>query len=78
MRVCFNWQNFPDNNFLTRKHCDVFWSRLSPYEWQETSNSEDSETNDNSNFSVMNSLWYGAGALMQQGSDITPRSISTR
>ena len=30
------------------------------------------------NFGVLDSLWFGIGALMQQGSDVSPRSISTR
>ena len=29
-------------------------------------------------FSVVNSLWFALGAFMQQGIDITPRSISGR
>ena len=29
-------------------------------------------------FSVINSLWFALGAFMQQGIDITPRSISGR
>lgn len=29
-------------------------------------------------FSVMNSLWFALGAFMQQGCDISPRSISGR
>ena len=30
------------------------------------------------NFGLLDSLWFGMGTLMQQGSDISPRSISTR
>lgn len=29
-------------------------------------------------FSIMNSLWFALGAFMQQGCDISPRSISGR
>ncbi len=29
-------------------------------------------------FSVMNSLWFALGALMQQGTDLAPRSLSGR
>lgn len=29
-------------------------------------------------FSILNSLWFALGAIMQQGSDISPRSISGR
>ena len=29
-------------------------------------------------FSLCNSMWFTVGSLMQQGSDLTPKSISTR
>merc|ERR1719189_1874638 len=49
-------------------------SRFSPYEWQiEESMSGTTVSN---HFSVINSLWFALGAFMQQGIDITPRSIS--
>lgn len=51
-------------------------SRFSPYEWQiEESMSGTTVSN---HFSVINSLWFALGAFMQQGIDITPRSISGR
>jgi len=51
-------------------------SRFSPYEWQiEESISGTTVSN---HFSVINSLWFALGAFMQQGIDITPRSISGR
>ena len=50
--------------------------RFSPYEWQiEESISGTTVSN---HFSVINSLWFALGAFMQQGIDITPRSISGR
>ncbi|XP_041463954.1 glutamate receptor 2-like [Lytechinus variegatus] len=64
--------------------------RFSSSEWRiETDNSDDVSngnrvagagkgvkwTND---FYILNSLWFALGALMQQGSDILPRSISGR
>jgi hypothetical protein len=37
-----------------------------------------SGTTVSNHFSVVNSLWFALGAFMQQGIDITPRSISGR
>ncbi|KAL5011752.1 hypothetical protein ScPMuIL_010303 [Solemya velum] len=48
-------------------------SRFSPTEWHVDDDS--SITND---FTISNSLWYSLGAFMQQGCDISPRSISGR
>ncbi|XP_069128791.1 glutamate receptor 4-like [Argopecten irradians] len=47
--------------------------RFSPYEWK-----ENSATGPSDDFSMLNSLWSNLGALMMQGSDIFPRSISGR
>ncbi|XP_075429521.1 glutamate receptor 3 isoform X4 [Ascaphus truei] len=57
-------------------------SRFSPYEWH----LEDSdEARDPQNppdppneFGIFNSLWFSLGAFMQQGCDISPRSLSGR
>ncbi|XP_076118195.1 glutamate receptor 3-like isoform X1 [Mytilus galloprovincialis] len=51
----------------------VLIGRFSPYEWQNNSNTGPSE-----DFSVLNSLWSSFGALLQQGSDFLPSSISGR
>ncbi|XP_039287193.1 glutamate receptor 1-like isoform X1 [Nilaparvata lugens] len=66
-------------------------SRFSPYEWRLISYAE--ETNHHNmlhqvpgatpsvlanDFSILNSLWFSLGAFMQQGCDISPRSISGR
>uniref|UniRef100_A0A671TMF1 Glutamate receptor n=1 Tax=Sparus aurata TaxID=8175 RepID=A0A671TMF1_SPAAU len=48
-------------------------SRFSPYEWQDKETPE--YTND---FGIFNSLWFSLGAFMQQGCDISPRSLSGR
>ncbi|KAK7793358.1 hypothetical protein R5R35_008509 [Gryllus longicercus] len=64
-------------------------SRFSPYEWRLLHYPEEahaaaaaagggapaSVAND---FSILNSLWFALGAFMQQGCDISPRSISGR
>ncbi|CAH0577972.1 unnamed protein product [Chrysodeixis includens] len=63
-------------------------SRFSPYEWRVVSFS-DSQNSDHSDvgnskttvvneFSFWNSMWFSLGSFMQQGSDITPRSVSGR
>ncbi|XP_028276980.1 glutamate receptor 1-like [Parambassis ranga] len=56
-------------------------SRFSPYEWKNEDSDEQKEkeapehTND---FGIFNSLWFSLGAFMQQGCDISPRSLSGR
>ncbi|KAF4529000.1 hypothetical protein B566_EDAN017398 [Ephemera danica] len=51
-------------------------SRFSPYEWRvEETLAGTTVSND---FSILNSLWFALGAFMQQGCDISPRSISGR
>ncbi|BFZ14513.1 hypothetical protein BsWGS_17551 [Bradybaena similaris] len=49
-------------------------SRFSPNEWH-LSESEQAIAND---FSISNSLWFTLGAFMQQGCDISPRSVPGR
>ncbi|KAH9510010.1 hypothetical protein Btru_044826 [Bulinus truncatus] len=49
-------------------------SRFSPNEWH-LSGIQHSVAND---FSISNSLWFSLGAFMQQGCDISPRSLSGR
>uniref|UniRef100_A0A8B9H8X6 Glutamate receptor n=1 Tax=Astyanax mexicanus TaxID=7994 RepID=A0A8B9H8X6_ASTMX len=51
-------------------------SRFSPYEWHSEDSEEGPEhTNE---FGIFNSLWFSLGAFMQQGCDISPRSLSGR
>ncbi|XP_050440988.1 glutamate receptor ionotropic, kainate 2-like isoform X2 [Adelges cooleyi] len=60
-------------------------ARFSPYEWDDpnsggvwnNSNSDFSPSNSN-RFSLSNSFWFTIGSLMQQGSDIYPKAISTK
>uniref|UniRef100_A0A8C9WVC1 Glutamate receptor n=1 Tax=Scleropages formosus TaxID=113540 RepID=A0A8C9WVC1_SCLFO len=55
-------------------------SRFSPYEWH-TEEYEDGQiqTSESTNeFGIFNSLWFSLGAFMQQGCDISPRSLSGR
>ncbi|KAL4717856.1 hypothetical protein ACJJTC_001005 [Scirpophaga incertulas] len=64
-------------------------SKFSPYEWRfiafgESQPSEQSEcspppkTDFVNEFNFGNSMWFSLGSFMQQGSDITPRSMSGR
>ncbi|XP_075228817.1 glutamate receptor IB [Lycorma delicatula] len=66
-------------------------SRFSPYEWRLISYAEETHHHNMlhqvpgaapsvlaNDFSILNSLWFSLGAFMQQGCDISPRSISGR
>ncbi|XP_073424015.1 glutamate receptor 1 isoform X6 [Dendrobates tinctorius] len=56
-------------------------SRFSPYEWhnEDFEEGKDPPSTDHSNeFGIFNSLWFSLGAFMQQGCDISPRSLSGR
>ncbi|CAL1535038.1 unnamed protein product [Lymnaea stagnalis] len=54
--------------------------RFSPYEWDTSPHGITSEPHrqDRPSFNLANTVWFSLGALMQQGSDIYPRSISGR
>uniref|UniRef100_A0A672SS60 Glutamate receptor n=1 Tax=Sinocyclocheilus grahami TaxID=75366 RepID=A0A672SS60_SINGR len=49
-------------------------SRFSPYEWHR----EEKQPEHTNEFGIFNSLWFSLGAFMQQGCDISPRSLSGR
>ncbi|XP_056129279.1 glutamate receptor 1a isoform X3 [Lampris incognitus] len=62
-------------------------SRFSPYEWhaEDYDDTGDPQTptqgsasNGTNEFGIFNSLWFSLGAFMQQGCDISPRSLSGR
>ncbi|XP_073710173.1 glutamate receptor 3b isoform X3 [Misgurnus anguillicaudatus] len=57
-------------------------SRFSPYEWHldESDEAKDPQTPPDppNDFGIFNSLWFSLGAFMQQGCDISPRSLSGR
>nr|XP_014348108.1 PREDICTED: glutamate receptor 4 isoform X2 [Latimeria chalumnae] len=57
-------------------------SRFSPYEWhtEEPEDGKDGLPSDQppNEFGIFNSLWFSLGAFMQQGCDISPRSLSGR
>ncbi|XP_041357415.1 glutamate receptor 2-like [Gigantopelta aegis] len=48
--------------------------RFSPFEW----NVDETGAEAQNSFNMRNTLWFTLGALMQQGSDISPRSMSGR
>ncbi|XP_024943087.1 glutamate receptor ionotropic, kainate 2 isoform X6 [Cephus cinctus] len=53
-------------------------ARFSPYEWENPHPcNAQSEVLENE-FTLLNSLWFTIGSLMQQGSDIAPKAVSTR
>ncbi|XP_061424119.1 glutamate receptor ionotropic, kainate 2-like isoform X3 [Lethenteron reissneri] len=53
-------------------------ARFSPYEWYNPHPcNPDSDVVEN-NFTMLNSFWFGVGALMQQGSELMPKALSTR
>lgn len=53
-------------------------SRISPYEWADPHPCRQEDKILRNQFSVANSFWFTIAAVMQQGSDLAPRSLSTR
>lgn len=53
-------------------------ARFSPYEWYNPHPCNPEEDTVENSFTLSNSFWFTVGTLMQQGSDINPRAISTR
>lgn len=53
-------------------------ARFSPYEWYNPHPCNPETDTVQNTFSLSNSFWFTVGTLMQQGSDINPRAISTR
>ncbi|XP_072157051.1 glutamate receptor ionotropic, kainate 2 isoform X1 [Bemisia tabaci] len=53
-------------------------ARFSPYEWDNPHPCRDEPDVLENQFSLLNSLWFTIGSLMQQGSDIAPKAVSTR
>ncbi|XP_013793577.1 glutamate receptor ionotropic, kainate 1-like, partial [Limulus polyphemus] len=53
-------------------------ARFSPYEWTNPHPcNPDPDTLENQ-FSLLNTLWFTIGCLMQQGSELIPKAMSTR
>lgn len=53
-------------------------ARFSPYEWRNTHPCNFNNDLVENQFTAWNSLWFAVGTLMQQGSDINPKALSTR
>ncbi len=53
-------------------------ARFSPYEWYNPHPCNPEMDEVENIFTLSNSFWFAVGTLMQQGSDINPRAVSTR
>ena len=53
-------------------------ARFSPYEWYNPHPCIPETDSVENTFNLSNSFWFAIGTLMQQGSDVNPRAISTR
>ncbi|XP_013407964.2 glutamate receptor ionotropic, kainate 2 [Lingula anatina] len=53
-------------------------ARFSPYEWYNPHPCNPQTDEVRNVFNLSNSCWFTVGTLMQQGSDINPRAVSTR
>ena len=59
--------------FLAVSFVLFFVGRFSPYEWQVSKDEYGKGSLATNTFNISNTLWFSLGALMQQGSDISPR-----
>nr|XP_053772518.1 glutamate receptor ionotropic, kainate 1 isoform X1 [Desmodus rotundus] len=53
-------------------------ARFTPYEWHNPHPCNPNSDVVENDFTLLNSFWFGVGALMQQGSELMPRALSTR
>nr|CAG4645346.1 EOG090X00ST [Lynceus sp. MCZ IZ 141354] len=53
-------------------------SRITPYEWNNPHPCNQNPDVLETNFTLVNSMWFTIGSIMQQGSDIAPKAVSTR
>ncbi|XP_028858328.1 glutamate receptor ionotropic, kainate 2-like isoform X1 [Denticeps clupeoides] len=53
-------------------------ARFSPYEWYNPHPCNPESDVVENNFTLLNSFWFGVGALMRQGSELMPKALSTR
>uniref|UniRef100_A0A061QLK3 Putative glutamate receptor n=1 Tax=Cupiennius salei TaxID=6928 RepID=A0A061QLK3_CUPSA len=58
--------------------CLFLVGRMSPYEWSNPHPCRKNDQVEENCFSLLNSMWFTIGSLMQQGSDIAPTAMSTR
>lgn len=52
--------------------------RVSPYEWSNPYPCRETDLVEENCFSLLNSMWWAIGSLLQQGSDVSPSASSTR
>uniref|UniRef100_A0A7N6A969 Glutamate receptor n=1 Tax=Anabas testudineus TaxID=64144 RepID=A0A7N6A969_ANATE len=67
-------ETLPETLFSPEK-LDFDWYSQAPTQNQQKEKETPEHTND---FGIFNSLWFSLGAFMQQGCDISPRSLSGR
>lgn len=53
--------------------CYYFVGRISPYEWDNPYPCIEEPTELENQFTITNSIWFAAGAILQQGSEMAPR-----
>ena len=52
-------------------------ARFSPYEWDNPHPCKEEPEVLVNDFSLLNSMWFTIGSLMQQGSDLSPKSVQS-
>lgn len=57
--------------------CLFFLGRISPAEWDNPYPCIEEPTFLENQFSLTNSMWFAIGALLQQGSEIAPKHVSS-
>ncbi|XP_078265023.1 glutamate receptor ionotropic, kainate 1 isoform X3 [Rhinoraja longicauda] len=63
-------------SFLNPLSPDIWM--FTPYEWYNPHPCNPESDVVENNFTLLNSFWFGVGALMQQGSELMPKALSTR
>ncbi|XP_048767442.1 glutamate receptor ionotropic, kainate 2-like isoform X2 [Ostrea edulis] len=64
--------------YMLVSFCIFVLARFSPYEWYNPHPCNPETDTVKNTFDLSNSFWFSVGTLMQQGSDVNPRAISTR
>ncbi|XP_012936818.1 glutamate receptor ionotropic, kainate 2 [Aplysia californica] len=64
--------------YLTVSFTIFILARFSPYEWYNPHPCNPDTDEVENTFDLSNSFWFTVGTLMQQGSDVNPRAVSTR
>ncbi|CAB3386125.1 Hypothetical predicted protein [Cloeon dipterum] len=55
-----------------------FLARITPYEWTSPHPCNNEPEELENNLTLCNLIWHNCGSIMQQGSDIAPKAVSTR